>query len=69
MEVGASIHASDLTLPEGTTLAVEPETLILHVLAAPTAEQLEAEIGGTEGAEAPEPVGEDSTGSAEGDES
>jgi large subunit ribosomal protein L25 len=57
MEVGASIHASDLKLPEGTTLQVDPETLILHVLAAPTAEQIEAEIGGAEGAETPEPVG------------
>jgi large subunit ribosomal protein L25 len=58
MEIGASIHASDLELPQGTTLAVDPETLILHVMAAPTAEQLEAEIGETEGAEVPEPVGE-----------
>jgi large subunit ribosomal protein L25 len=67
-EVGRALHASDLTLPEGTTLAVDPETLILHVLAAPTAEQIEAEIGGTEGAETPEPVGE--TESADdGDES
>jgi large subunit ribosomal protein L25 len=67
-EVGASIHAGDLTLPDGTTLAVDPETLILQVLAAPTAEQLEAEIGGTEGAETPEPVGETEP-AAEGDES
>jgi large subunit ribosomal protein L25 len=57
MEVGASIHASDLKLPEGTTLQVDPETLILHVLAAPTAEQIEAEIGGAESTETPEPVG------------
>jgi large subunit ribosomal protein L25 len=68
MAVGASLHAGDLTLPDGTTLAVDPETLILQVLAAPTAEQIEAEIGGTEGAETPEPVG--TTESAgEGDES
>jgi large subunit ribosomal protein L25 len=71
MEIGAAIHASDLNLPEGTSLAVDPETLILHVLAAPTAEQLEAEIGETEGAEAPEPAGEtdgEGESSAEGDE-
>ena len=69
MEIGASIHAGDLTLPEGTTLAVDPETLILHVLAAPTAEQLEAELGETEGAEAPEPDGEtEGEPAAEGDE-
>ena len=70
MEVGASIHASDLELPQGTTLAVDPETLILHVMAAPTAEQLEAEIGAPEGAEVPEPVGEtEAESDAEADES
>ena len=45
MEIGASVHAGELTLPAGATLAVDPETLVLHVLAAPTAEQMEAEIG------------------------
>jgi large subunit ribosomal protein L25 len=68
MEIGASIHAGDLALPAGTTLAVDPETLILQVLAAPTAEQIEAEIGGTEGAETPEPVGETES-AGNGDES
>jgi large subunit ribosomal protein L25 len=45
MEVGAAVHAGDLVLPEGSTLAVEPETLVLHVIAAPTAEQMEADLG------------------------
>ena len=70
-EIGRGVHASDLTLPEGTTPQVDPETLILHVLAAPTAEQLEAEIGAPEGAEVPEPVGEteaEGGSAAEGDE-
>jgi large subunit ribosomal protein L25 len=62
MEIGASVHASDLNLPEGTTLAVDPEVLVLHVLAAPTAEQMEAELGVApvedESAAAPEPVTE-----------
>jgi large subunit ribosomal protein L25 len=48
MEVGAAVHAGDLQLPAGSTLAMEPETLVLHVIAAPTAEQLEAEIGAPE---------------------
>ena len=61
MEVGSSIHAGDLTLPRGVSLQVEPETLIVHVLPAPTAEQMEAEIGGPEAAEVPEPVGEAAT--------
>ena len=70
LEVGAAVHASDLTLPQGTTLQVEPDTLILHVLPAPTAEQIEAEIGETEGAAVPEPVGEtEAEPAAEGDES
>jgi len=45
MRIGDSVHARDLTLPRGVTLAVEPDTLVVHVLAAPTAEQIEAEIG------------------------
>ena len=52
MAVGASIHAGDLELPRGVTLAEEPEALVLHVIAAPTAAQLEAELGVV--AEAPE---------------
>jgi large subunit ribosomal protein L25 len=45
MEIGAAVHAGDLTLPPGVSLAVEPETLVLHVIAAPTAAQMEAELG------------------------
>jgi large subunit ribosomal protein L25 len=52
MAIGASVHAGDLTLPTGVTLAVEPDILVLHVIAAPTAEQLEAELGLPEGEEA-----------------
>ena len=55
MGIGASVHAGDLPLPRGVTLAVEPDTLVVHVLAAPTAEQLEAEIGAPE-AEVGEPA-------------
>ena len=62
MEIGASVHAADLVLPSGVTLAVEPEVLVLHVLAAPTAEQMEADLGVApaeeEAAAAPEPVAE-----------
>jgi large subunit ribosomal protein L25 len=65
MEVGAAVHAGGLTLPRGVTLAGDPEALVLHVLAPPTAEQIEAELGETPAAEeeaapegAPQPVGE-----------
>ncbi len=57
MRIGDSVHAGDLTLPRGVSLAVEPETLVVHVLAAPTAEQLEADLGLPE-AEAAEPTAE-----------
>ena len=61
MEIGASVHAKDLTLPHGTTLQTDPEALVLHVIAAPTQEQIEAELGegapeAAEEAEVPEPV-------------
>jgi large subunit ribosomal protein L25 len=45
MEIGAAVHASDLVLPAGVTLADEPDLLVLHVLAQVTAEQLESELG------------------------
>jgi len=56
MEIGSAVHAKDLALPEGVTLQVDPEALVVHVLAAPTAEQIEAELGevAPEAAEAPE---------------
>jgi large subunit ribosomal protein L25 len=60
MEIGAAVHAGDLELPGGVTLVAEPEALVLHVLAAPTAEQIEAELGEAPAAEevpaAPEAV-------------
>ncbi len=66
MAIGASVHAGDLSLPAGATLAVDPELLVLHVIAAPTAEQMEADLGieaeeaaaPAEGEPAPVPDGE-----------
>jgi large subunit ribosomal protein L25 len=46
--VGTQIHASDLALPEGTTLLTSPEALIVNVTQAQTAEQLEAELAEAE---------------------
>ena len=61
MEIGTAVHARDLALPQGSTLQVDPDALVLHVLAERTAEQLEAELGeaapeAAEEAEVPEPV-------------
>jgi len=60
MEIGNAVHARDLALPDGATLATDPDALVLHVLAAPTAEQVEAELGeaAPEAAEAAEAEGE-----------
>jgi large subunit ribosomal protein L25 len=55
MVVGESVHASDLKLPRGVTLQDEPEALVLHVIPAPTAAQLEAELGVVAEAEAEAP--------------
>ena len=48
LEAGAQVLASDVELPAGTTLASEPDTLIVNVTAAPTADQVEAELAGAE---------------------
>jgi large subunit ribosomal protein L25 len=45
MRIGDAVHARDLAMPEGSSLAVEPDVLVLHVIAAPTAEQMEADLG------------------------
>ncbi|MEU1279686.1 50S ribosomal protein L25/general stress protein Ctc [Streptomyces sp. NPDC005805] len=54
LEAGASVLAKDITLPKGTTLAVEEDAVVLQVLAAqaeePAAEGAEGE--GDEAAEA-----------------
>jgi large subunit ribosomal protein L25 len=68
MTVGDAVHASDLTLPAGVSLAVEPDVLVLHVITAPTAAQIQAELGEGEApaaaAEVPAAVPE--AGAAEG---
>jgi large subunit ribosomal protein L25 len=46
--VGTQIHASDLALPQGTTLLTDPETLIVNVTQAQSADQLEAELAEAE---------------------
>ena len=47
-EVGTQIFAKDLLLPEGSTLALDTEALIVNFSAAPTAEDLEAELAEAE---------------------
>lgn len=54
-DTGFAVHASDLKLPEGTTLAGDPEALVLQVIGAPVAElPEEGEAAEGESAEAAE---------------
>jgi large subunit ribosomal protein L25 len=57
MEIGDAVHASDLKLPPGVSLEVDPETLILHVVNQVIAVEPEEEEGEAAG-EVPEPVAE-----------
>ncbi|MEV6948027.1 50S ribosomal protein L25/general stress protein Ctc [Streptomyces sp. NPDC051172] len=53
LEAGASVLAKDITLPKGTTLAVEEDTVVLQVLASQAEEAAEGEeAAGEEVAEA-----------------
>ncbi|GLX08723.1 50S ribosomal protein L25/general stress protein Ctc [Microbispora sp. NBRC 16548] len=54
-DAGFAVHASDLKLPNGTTLAGDPEALVLQVIGAPAAElPEEGEAAEGESAEAAE---------------
>jgi large subunit ribosomal protein L25 len=46
--VGTQILAKDLTLPSGSTIRLDEDTLIVNVTGAPTAEQLEEELSAAE---------------------
>lgn len=63
-EEGTQILAGEIALPAGVTLVSDPEMLVVNIVAAPTAEDLEAE-GGGETAEAAESEADEGAG-AEG---
>ena len=52
MEIGSHISAGDIELPSGSTLITDPAALVLAIVEAPTAEEIEAEL-----AEAAEELG------------
>ncbi|MCZ0209775.1 50S ribosomal protein L25/general stress protein Ctc [Streptomyces sp. UMAF16] len=52
LEAGASVLAKDITLPSGTTLAVEEDAVVLQVLAAQAEETAGESAEGEEAAEA-----------------
>lgn len=44
LAVGTQVHASDVRLPEGTTLRTDGDYLVVNVVGAPTAADMEAEV-------------------------
>lgn len=48
MRVGDRVDAGAIPLPSGVTLAGDPQQTVVTILAAPTAEQVEAELAGAE---------------------
>ncbi|MDZ4264375.1 MAG: 50S ribosomal protein L25/general stress protein Ctc [Mycobacterium sp.] len=60
-QAGTQITAADVELPSGVTLVSDPELLVINVIVAPTAEDLEAEGAGEEGEAAAEETSEEET--------
>ncbi|WP_329399584.1 50S ribosomal protein L25/general stress protein Ctc [Streptomyces melanogenes] len=52
LEAGASIHAKDVPLPKGTTLATDPEAVVIQILAAQAEEPAADAAEGDASAEA-----------------
>jgi large subunit ribosomal protein L25 len=68
LAAGTQFHASDLILPEGSVLAIDPETLLVNVTGAMTEEQAEAELAEAEAEAGIEPtVAEDTVDADAGD--
>jgi large subunit ribosomal protein L25 len=63
LAIGDSVHAGDIPLPEGVEISGESDQVVIHIVPAPTAEELEAEGGDAE-AEAP---AEDAEAAADGE--
>lgn len=63
-EVGTQIYVKDLSVPSGSTILADGDTLVVNITHAPTAEEVEAELEeaeaevGIEREEAEEPAGE-----------
>jgi large subunit ribosomal protein L25 len=47
-DIGTQFTAGSITLPSGVSLVSDPETLVVNVVAAPTAEDMEGEAAGEE---------------------
>jgi large subunit ribosomal protein L25 len=56
MQIGTSVHAKDLVLPDGTTLSTDPEALVLHVVEPASEVAADAEAAEGAGEAVPAPV-------------
>jgi large subunit ribosomal protein L25 len=63
-QLGTQFTASSISLPSGVTLVSDPETLVVNVVAAPTAEEMEGEGAGEAAEEAAAEVAEAAEGEA-----
>ncbi|MDA0631997.1 50S ribosomal protein L25/general stress protein Ctc [Nonomuraea sp. MCN248] len=65
LEVGSSITAGEIALPKGTTLAADPEAVVIQVIAKPTEEPTAEEEEAAAEGEAPAAEGESAETPAE----
>jgi large subunit ribosomal protein L25 len=63
-EIGTQFTASSITLPANVTLVADPDTLVVNVVAAPTAEEMEGEGAGEAAEEAAVEAAEAAEGEA-----
>jgi large subunit ribosomal protein L25 len=56
LSAGTQILAKDLKLPEGASLGIDPDTLIVNITGAPSAEAIEAELAEAEAGARIEPT-------------
>jgi len=66
-EEGTQILAGDVSLPSGVTLISDPEMLVVNIVSAPSAEEMDAEGGGEEAAEPAAEAAEAVDGTGEGE--
>ncbi|MEV0245017.1 50S ribosomal protein L25/general stress protein Ctc [Nocardia sp. NPDC050712] len=65
VEAGTQINAGDIELPKGVTLVVDPETLIVNIIAAPEAETEETDEAAEGDVETAEGASDEAAESAE----
>jgi large subunit ribosomal protein L25 len=68
LAAGTQILASDLQLPEGSTVQLDPDALVVNITNAPSAAEVEAELAEAEAEAGIEPTVSEGTEGAEGAE-